>query len=241
MESGVKKSDAIAVMCPHAGLVYSGAVAGAVYSRINPPHTFILLGPNHTGYGADVALMHEGSWQIPGGELLIDEALAREILDKVPDVQADYQAHLREHSLEVQLPFIMRIAPKAMIVPITIKHSSLSNLKEIGRGIANAVRGAGYPVVIVASSDMSHFLSDQAARHLDRIAIDRLLALDPDGLYSEVREKHISMCGILPATAMLSAANELGASTAELVRYATSAEVSGDFDRVVGYAGVTIR
>ncbi len=234
------RADTIGAVCPHAGLVYSGGVAGAVYSRIKAPHTFIILGPNHTGRGADVAIMAEGAWAVPGGECKIDAKLARAIMGLSPLVEPDDEAHRYEHSIEVQLPFILHHAPGALIVPITIMFATLQDLKALGRAIAETVRGAGYPVVIVASSDMSHFNTDAEARVQDAMAIEHLLTLDPGGLYSTVRGHNISMCGVLPATAMLEAANHLGASKAELVRYATSGETSGDYDRVVGYAGVLV-
>jgi AmmeMemoRadiSam system protein B len=235
------KEDAKAVLCPHAGLIYSGSVAGAVYAAINPPKTYVLIGPNHTGLGSRVALMAGGRWEIPTGAFSIDEGLAESILSEAPPVAEDAQAHMFEHSLEVQLPFLAQLSKEAKIVPISVMSATLDELKAMGKGIARAVSGAGYPVVIVASSDMSHFVSDREARKKDRLAIDRVLGLDPDGLYTVVREKDISMCGFMPSVIMLSAARALGASHARLVKYTTSAEVSGDYDQVVGYAGIIIK
>lgn len=241
MEPDAAREPAIAIMSPHAGLMYSGGVAGAVYSRIKAPKSFILIGPNHTGLGAMVSMMPQGEWEIPTGTFKIDESLAQKILKHAPMVSADTKAHLYEHSLEVQLPFIAHIAKDAMIVPITVMSASLGELKEIGHGISHAVKESGHPVLIVASSDMSHFIPDGMARKKDKLAIDRVTGLDPDGLYKIVQAEDISMCGYMPTVIMLSAAKELGARSAELVKYATSGDVSGDYDSVVGYAGVIIR
>jgi AmmeMemoRadiSam system protein B len=240
MAEGQERKRAIAAMSPHAGLMYSGGVAGLVYSAMEPPASFVLLGPNHTGMGDKVAMMAEGSWELPTGSLEIDNTLADTIASITPAVTRDDSAHMYEHSLEVQLPFIIESAPEARIVPIAIMSATLDELMELGRAVASAVREAKYPVVVVASTDMSHFISDKEARELDQHALDRVLDLDPEGLYRTVLEEGITMCGFMPTVAMLSASRELGAKRAELLRYATSAEVSGDFDKVVGYAGVLI-
>lgn len=236
--SGQPQARIIAALCPHAGLVYSGHVAGAVYSAMTPPETFILLGPNHTGIGAEVSMMGSGDWEIPTACISIDEALAKSILEKVPLVEEDEQAHRFEHSIEVQLPFIVHFSGSARIVPITVMKASLDDCLVIGEGIAEAVREAPYDVAIVASSDMSHYVPDSVAKKLDHLAIKELLDLNPEGLYTTVRRERISMCGYLPATIMLYAARALGAKQGRLIKYATSAEVSGDYDHVVGYAGI---
>ncbi|GAB4390374.1 MAG: AmmeMemoRadiSam system protein B [Thermodesulfovibrionales bacterium] len=235
------RHEAKAVMVPHAGLVYSGAVAGAVYSSIKVPDTFVLIGPNHTGLGPRVSLMAEGSWQIPTGEVQIDSALAARLARAVPLARMDSQAHMFEHSLEVQLPFIRHLSGKAKIVPLAVMTASLEELEAIGEGVARAVGEAGYPVVIAASSDMSHFVPDATARRKDRMALDRVLELDPRGLYAVVRAEGITMCGYMPAVITLVAAKGLGAKEAVLIKYATSAEASGDYDSVVGYAGVVMK
>jgi AmmeMemoRadiSam system protein B len=235
-----EKEKVKAVLSPHAGLVYSGSVAGAVYAGIEPPETFVLIGPNHMGMGAEASIMTEGRWEMPTGEFPIDEGLSKKILKSTPLVTDDPQAHMFEHSLEVQLPFLSHFAKGAKIVPITVLSATLEELKAIGKGIAEAIEEVDYSVVIVASSDMSHYVQDKEARELDRLAIDRVLELDPDGLYTVVRTKGISMCGVLPTVIMLTAARSLGATEAKLVKYTTSAEVSGDYDSVVGYAGIII-
>lgn len=234
------RENAIGILSPHAGLVYSGPVAGAVYSRIVLPETYFLIGPNHTGLGARLSLMAEGEWEIPTGVLQIDERLSRRVLSSVPLISSDTQAHLFEHSLEVQLPFIAYFSKEAKIVPLTVMSSTVDECKMIGEGIAKSILEMPYKIVIVASSDMSHYVSDEAARAMDRQAIEMMLSLDPEGLLKVVREKGISMCGYLPASIMLFAAKNLGAREARLVKYATSAEVSGDYDHVVGYAGIIV-
>lgn len=235
-----RKEDAVGIMVPHAGLIYSGAVAGAVFSSINFPHTFIMLGPNHTGLGPQISLMDEGEWEIPTGIIRIDRKLSSRIALNVDIVSRDAQAHFFEHSLEVQLPFLSYFRNDVQIVPLAILSASLDECIELGDGIAKAVRGLDYSVVILASSDLSHYLSDRHARQKDKLAIDKILACDAEGLYRTVLKEKISMCGYLPATVMLHAAKLLGATSARLIRYMTSGEVSGDYESVVGYAGIVL-
>lgn len=231
----------IGLVSPHAGLMYSGQVAGAVYSSIQFPRTFVLLGPNHSGFGPNMSIMSSGEWEIPTATFSIDSELGVRIRERAPFIIEDTQAHIYEHSLEVQLPFIAKSSDNCRILPITFMRATIDDCAAAGRGIADAVRAAGYEVAIVASSDMSHYEQDAVARKLDRLAIDEMLSLNPEGLYSVVMKEKISMCGIIPATVMLYAALELGATEAKLVKYATSGEVSGDFDRVVGYAGIIVK
>lgn len=241
IDTSAVKEKAIGIVSPHAGLMYSGAVAGALYSRIEFPDTFVLIGPNHTGAGRPVSIMSSGEWEIPTGSLKIDGALAKKILNRSEIIEEDDSAHLWEHSLEVQLPFILHFSSEVKIVPITIMIDSLDSCRLVGEAVADAVREAGYPVTIVASSDMTHYEKDSVARSKDREAIDRVLALDPEGLFETVKKKSISMCGFAPAAAMLFAAKKLGARDSKLVKYMTSGDVSGDYDYVVGYAGLLVR
>lgn len=241
MHPDISRESAVGIVSPHAGLMYSGSVAGAVYSRIKLPATFLLLGPNHTGMGSPVSIMSSGSWQMPTGTLEIDASLAGRLKDQAQLIEEDINAHSMEHSLEVQLPFIVYQSSGVKIVPLIMMTDSLEICRTVGKSIAGVIRGSTYPVTIVASSDMSHYVTDEAARSLDKRAIDRILEIDPEGLFNTVRENAISMCGVVPVTTMLYAARELGADSADLVKYATSGEVSGDFDYVVGYAGLIIR
>ncbi len=237
----VPKEKAVGILSPHAGLIYSGSVAGEVYSRIVMPETFVLIGPNHTGLGPRISIMVNGEWEIPTATFQIDAALAHKILlNTSPLSSDDTQAHIFEHSLEVQLPFIAHFAKRSKIVPITIMSADLDDCRQLGEGIAKSIKDTAYPVLIVASSDMSHYVSDDTARKFDRLAIDRMISIDPEGLYHTVKKERISMCGYLPAAVMLFAACSLGSAKATLVKYTTSAEVSGDYDHVVGYAGIII-
>jgi AmmeMemoRadiSam system protein B len=235
------KEDAVGIVVPHAGFIYSGPVAGAVYSSIKFPATFVLLGPNHTGLGPGISLMDDCEWEIPLCSFKVDKKLAAKIVVNAPQVVRENQAHMFEHSLEVQLPFISYFSNNVKIVPISLLSASLYDCLDLAKGIAKAIRGVDYPVVIAASSDMSHYLSDKMARQKDKMAIDRMLEVDAEGLYETVMKERISMCGVLPATVMLSAAKILGANSARLIKYATSGEVSGDYDSVVGYAGIVVR
>lgn len=235
-----KIRDVMGIVSPHAGLVYSGAVAGAVYSSIALPRSCIMIGPNHTGAGVAASLMASGHWEIPTGTLQIDETLSRFIAERSEHVEEDSSAHAREHSLEVQLPFILDREQDTGIVPITMMTLPLETCREIGETIADAISSVDYRVMIIASSDMSHYEPDETARQKDRTAIDRILNLDPEGLYNTVLRERISMCGYIPVTTMLYAVQKLGASRAELVKYMTSGEINGDYSQVVGYAGITI-
>lgn len=236
-----KKEDAIGVLSPHAGYVYSGNVAGSVYSRIKIPRDAVIIGPNHTGLGHPEAIMRAGTWHMPGGDVEINSALAEAIEENSNYLKDDPLAHHREHSLEVQIPFLHHFRKDLRIVPITMMSMDYGVCLDIGHAIAQAVKGFKEPVLIVASSDMTHYEPHASAKEKDRKAIDRILAMDPDGLLKTVRDFGITMCGVIPATIMLIACKELGAKEAELVDYATSGEVSGDYDYVVGYAGMIVK
>ncbi|HEX9020492.1 MAG TPA: AmmeMemoRadiSam system protein B [Nitrospirota bacterium] len=253
-----QRRKAFGILSPHAGLVYSGPVAGAVYSSVELPDTFVLIGPNHTGLGAPLSLMAKGVWETPLGVVELDEALANAIAAKSPRIREDSLAHLREHSIEVQLPFIQHFKKHFKIVPIQMLDTRLETCLELGRAVAAAIQerrgeeaecGGGHGdnsalrtpgVLIVASSDMSHYERAAAAKEKDYRAIHKIENLDPEGLYRTVKDYGITMCGYGPAIAMLAACKSLGASRAELIRYANSGEVSGDYEQVVGYAGIIV-
>ncbi|GAM10816.1 MEMO1 family protein [Geobacter sp. OR-1] len=238
--SDVKPEPVIGLIAPHAGYVYSGAVAGKVYGAVEIPTAVIILGPNHHGIGAAAALYPPGSWQTPLGSVPIEERLSALVRRHAKLVEEDADAHLYEHSLEVQVPFLQYLSPEIAIVPICLGFGSFSSCLELGEGIATAIREFGERVLIVASSDMTHYESADSARVKDEIALERALALDPQGLLDVCRAKRITMCGVVPATVMLVAANLLGATRARLIKYANSGEVNGDFRQVVGYAAVTV-
>jgi MEMO1 family protein len=237
----VPKVPVLGAIIPHAGYMYSGHVAGAVYEHIQLPQRNIVLCPNHTGFGTPLSIMQSGTWLTPLGEIEIDEELSNALMQSDPDLQNDSEAHRSEHAIEVQLPFVQHIAGRsAKFVPIVVGTGDWGELEELGRAIGQVVKTVAGDVLIVASSDMNHYESDAVTRVKDQKAIEKVLMMDSPGLYDVVHRENISMCGYGPAVVMLNAAKMLGASGADLVRYATSGDVSGDFDRVVGYAGMVV-
>lgn len=236
----VEPRPALALVGPHAGYVYSGSILGQTYARVVVPRRVVLMCPNHTGLGVPRSLWSGGGWRLPVGTVPVDEALGRALRQHC-GAEPDRAAHLREHALEVHLPFALARQPALRIAALCLAGLALEECREIGEGLARVVRESDEPVLLVASTDMSHYVSaDQAAR-LDGMALARVEALDPEGLYRTVRSHRISMCGVLPTTVALFAARELGATEAERVRYGHSGERSGDHERVVGYAGVLVR
>jgi AmmeMemoRadiSam system protein B len=235
-----EKVRARACLVPHAGYMYSGHVAAAVYARLELPRRYIILGPRHYPHGEALAILSEGAWQTPLGQAQVDQALADELKRSCPLLREDIVAHRAEHSLEVQLPFLQRLAGTFSFVPIALGTVHYPSLEELGQAIAKVIAAQEDDVLIVTSSDMNHYEDDRITRIKDRKALDQVLALNPGGLYDTVRKEDISMCGFGPAVTMLTAARLLGATRAELVRYATSGDVTGDRDAVVGYAGVVV-
>ena len=235
------KEEVIGLLSPHAGYVYSGPVAGATISRVKFKDTFIILGPNHTGHGKPLSIMTEGTWQTPLGDVAIDAELGKQILSTSRHLQEDHLAHQYEHSIEVQIPFLQYFQPDIKIVPIILAYASGDVYKEIGREIAGAVKKLNRAVVIIASSDMTHYEPHQSAKDKDRQAIEAMLNLDEDELLKRIDELDISMCGYAPAVSLISAVKELGAGEAELVRYQTSGDASDDYAHVVGYAGIIFK
>ena len=234
------KIRAQACLVPHAGYMYSGHVAGAVYSRMEIPARAVLIGPRHFPRGASFAILSDGAWQTPLGLAPIDHLLAGKLARACPLLREDAIAHSAEHSLEVQLPFLQRLASPFAFVPIVIGTAHYAELEALGHAIADVIGSEHGPILLVASSDMNHYESDAVTRLKDRKAIDRILALDPRGLFDTVRDEEISMCGYGAAVAMLTAVRQMGAKHSELVRYATSGEINGDLQEVVGYAGIII-
>ena len=235
------KSFARGCVVPHAGYLYSGHVAGAVYSEIEIPARCILLGPRHFPGGEAMAIISEGSWRTPFGDAQIDSELAAELKRACPLLREDRVAHEREHSLEVQIPFLQQLAANLRFVPVVLATQRYQDLETLGHAVARVIAAHTEPVVLIASTDMNHYESDAITRTKDHKAIDRMLALDPRGLYDLVRSEGITMCGYAATAAMLIAMRDLGAKDAELIRYATSGDITGDWDQVVGYAGIIIR
>jgi len=234
------KVAAFGCVVPHAGYVYSGEVAAAVYASIEIPTRCIVLGPRHYPRGEPLAILTEGGFSTPLGNAQIDSDLARKLAHAFPRLREDAVAHESEHSIEVQIPFLQRLARDFRFVPIALGTDRYGVLEELGHAIAKVVAEEREKVLIIASSDMNHYESDAITRVKDEQAVRRILALDPQGLYDTVRREEITMCGYAAVVAMLVAARELGATAARLVRYATSGDVSGDRDRVVGYAGIIV-
>jgi hypothetical protein len=231
---------AVGCVVPHAGYMYSGKVAGAVFQRLPARPAYIILCPNHTGLGAPLAIMSKGEWLTPLGAAHINTELAANLQHSCHLLMEDAKAHESEHAIEVEIPFLQRSVGDFTFVPIAVGVSRYAALEALGRGTAQTLKGSTGTVMIVASSDMNHYEPDDVTRSKDHKAIAQMLALDPAGLYEVIRKEDISMCGYGPAVVMLIAARELGATRAELVRYATSADTSGDKSAVVGYAGLVI-
>jgi AmmeMemoRadiSam system protein B len=237
---GAPKMPALACVVPHAGYMYSGHVAGAVYAALEIPPRCILLGPRHFPRGESMAILTEGSFETPFGDAPIDAPLARELARACPRLREDAVAHEREHSLEVQIPFLQKLVKDFRFVPVVLGTDRYPVLEELGHAVAQVVAAQGEPVLVIASSDMNHYESESVTRAKDERAIARILSLDPRGLYDTVRNEEISMCGYAATVAMLVAVRELGATEARLVRYATSGDITGDREQVVGYAGVIV-
>jgi AmmeMemoRadiSam system protein B len=235
-----EKQPALAVISPHAGYIYSGSTAGETLGAVVVPEDVLIMGPNHHGTGAAVALMDKGDWDMPMGAVPVNTTLTALLLKHSGIIVADTMAHRSEHSLEVQVPFLQYLQSKLTIAPIVVSHLPFHLLQELGRSIATAIKEYDRPVLMVASSDMTHYESREVAARKDRLALDRILAMDPEGLYNTVSQHQITMCGIMPATVALVAAKELGGTRAELIRYTDSGEASGDTRQVVGYAGMLI-
>jgi len=234
-----KKERIVGAVVPHAGLMYSGHVAAAFYALAELPKRLIILCPNHTGAGHFAAINREGAWRTPLGDVAIDSALADALMARTPLLAEDAKAHAREHSLEVQLPFLQRIHPDFVFVPICLGAHRYDYAEEIGRAIAEAVREEG-DIAILASSDLNHYEDQRETLRKDQLAIDQVLARNPRELWRVVDEYDISMCGFIPTTTMLVAANALGASDARLIKHATSGDVNGDYSHVVGYASIVV-
>ena len=234
-----ERVSAIGCIVPHAGYMYSGQVAGAVFSRLEIPERCLVLCPNYTGRGHPLAIMKSGQWKTPLGTLRIDSDLAEALMKIFPALPEDFAAHQFEHAIEVELPFLQVLRPDVNFVPIVIGTGQLMVLLELGNAIARVAEQIK-SVLIIASSDMNHYEDDATTRIKDHKAIDKILALDAAGLHKTVIDESISMCGFGPAVVMLAAAKQLGANNAELIQYATSGDISADRDMVVGYAGIIV-
>ncbi len=237
----VRKVAARGCVVPHAGYMYSGHVAGAVYASLEIPTRCILLGPRHFPHGEPMAILTAGSWQTPLGNAEIDSALSTELARACPRLREDPVAHAREHSLEVQIPFLQRLVKDFRFVPVVLATDRYPLLEELGHAVAQVVAAQTDPILVIASTDMNHYESDAITRRKDQLAIARILELDPRGLFDTVRSEGITMCGYAATAAALVTMRDLGAKEAQLVQYATSGDITGDRDEVVGYAGMVFR
>lgn len=240
IEPVLNKGTAVGVISPHAGYIYSGKVAGAVFSRIKVPKNVIILGPNHAGVGGFASVALDGAWDMPCGRVRINADLAEIILKQDSRFTEDAKVHAVEHSIELQIPFLQYFRQDVTIVPIIFTYSSYDTCRLAGKALARAICLYKKDVLIVASTDMTHYEPHDIATIKDSFAIDRILAMDGEGLLETVYSNEISMCGVIPVTIALETCKLLKARKASLARYATSGEVSGDYDQVVGYGGFII-
>lgn len=235
-------SPALGVVSPHAGYMYSGPVAGALFARVAVPDICVVLAPDHTGMGSSpFAVWPGGQWLMPMGDVSVDEDFCGRLLRSCNLAKPDEDAHLREHSAEVQIPFLQAVNPNVRIAPVIVSSGELMSLQEFGRSLAGVIRETEGQVLVVASSDMTHYESQESAREKDKMAIDMITSLNEAGLLGTVAENNITMCGVAPTAAMLACCKELGAGEAGLVRYQTSGDITGEFLRVVGYAAIIVR
>jgi AmmeMemoRadiSam system protein B len=238
IETNEALARAKACLVPHAGYMYSGHVAGAVYGRMVLPKKAVILGVRHYPRGEQAAILSSGAWSTPLGNAPIDEALAAALRTECPLLKEDSVAHAAEHSLEVQVPFLQVLQPGFSFVPVALGTVGYEDLVAVGEAIGGVLANFSEEVLLLTTSDLNHYEDDTTTRVKDGKAIERILALDARGLYDACRNQRISMCGLGPAVAMLTALQALGGAQAQLVKYATSADVSGDFSAVVGYAGM---
>ncbi len=230
----------LGIVAPHAGYVYSGRIAGEVYGRVEVPPLVVVLAPNHTGVGPAFSLYPEGSWRTPLGEIPVSGDLNQELMVACAHLQEDYSAHEGEHAAELQLPFLQFRNPDVEIAVIVIRSHQYARLENLGQALAEVAGVMERPLLVVASSDMNHFDNEELTQLKDKKALAEVEALAPERLLRVVEREAISMCGVAPTVAMLTYAKLRGATRAELLAHATSGDVSGDYQRVVGYAAVAV-
>jgi AmmeMemoRadiSam system protein B len=230
-----------AVMVPHAGLIYSGALAARTFASVQIPSRVLILCPKHTAAGVDLAAAPHSVWQIPGAEIAGDAELTAALVDGIEGLQLDSAAHAAEHAIEVELPFLARLAPRSRVAAIAVGTLDLAQCLTIGRQLADVIRRLPEPPLLVISSDMNHFANDADNRRLDEMALQAIESFDPERLFQIVQQHRISMCGVRPAVIVMQALRELG-QLGRVTRtgYATSGDVTGDRSRVVGYAGALL-
>ena len=240
LASDASAESSFGAIVPHAGYVYSGPVAGAVYARVRIPATTVVLCPNHTGRGAPAALDPSDAWRTPLGDVAVDRRMSERLRALAPSLEPDAEAHRREHSLEVQLPFLQVLRADTRLVAICLGEPDVEVCREVGTALATLRAEEAEPPLLLASSDMNHYESRAIGRRKDDLALDRIANLDADGLFRTVVEEGITMCGFLPATALLFAARVAGVAGARVVARRDSGDKPGDTSSVVGYAGVVL-
>jgi len=241
--SEVRSKESIGFVVPHAGYIYSGPIAAHSYARLaseGKPEVFVLLGPNHTGAGEAVSVWSEGAWETPLGRANVDVDLAKEIISNSRYARPDKLAHYEEHSIEVQIPFLQYLFKDVSIVPIAIMYQVPEISEDLAASIFKASSKLGRDVVVIASTDLTHYEPHERAVEKDKIVLDKIKSLDPVGLFDVVLRKNISMCGVAPVMTLLYYAKLSGSSGAEVLKYGTSGDVSGDKSLVVGYSAVRI-
>lgn len=239
LSSDKKFKNAYGVVVPHAGWACSGGAAGEVFSSLEPYDTYIIIGPNHNGIGAGISIMTEGEWILPNGSIEIDSELSKEILNNSDALENDPSSHSKEHSIEVQLPFIIKQNPGAKFVPISMFNYSLNSINNLADAIVQALANRKEKTLIIASSDMSHYETAEFARDQDFKAINKMLELNTKGLNEIVNNEQITMCGLGPVSVVMEVTKKSGAKKGELIIYTNSGETCAPGSpEVVGYAGI---
>ncbi|HIH74906.1 MAG TPA: MEMO1 family protein [Methanosarcina sp.] len=234
----IQERQVLGAVCPHAGYIYSGKVAAHVYATLPEADTYVLFGPNHTGYGSPVSVSRE-TWKTPLGNVEVDLELANGFLGSIVD--ADELGHRYEHSIEVQLPFLQyRFDRDFKILPICMGMQDEETAVEVGNLLADLISESGKRAVIIASSDFTHYETAERAKEIDSEVIDAVLNFNVSGMYDSLYRRNATVCGYGPIAAMLSASQKLGGSRATLLKYANSGDVSGDKNAVVGYAAIIV-
>lgn len=229
------------IILPHAGYAYSGKVAVSTVASVLPKNKIIILGNNHSGYGGDFSLWPRENWKIPGGQAIIDRGLAKDILAKAGPIEEDLLAHISEHSIEAELPILNYFFKSFEFVPIACKLTNLSALRAAAEQIYQAVKPVKDKVLLVASSDFTHYEPDATARRKDRAAIDKIISLDEEALINEVTRENITLCGLAPIVVLICCLKKIGARKSQVTLYQTSADTNGDKTSAVGYAGIIFK
>ena len=239
----IRPRSIMGLICPHAGYMYSGPVAASAFYELavdGKPDTVVLLGPNHTGYGSALALMREGVWRTPLGDVETDSGLADKILHETNLLDVNELAHRYEHSIEVQLPFLQFLyGNKFKIVPICFQLQDYASAVEVGMALTEAL--AATNTVVIASSDMTHYESAKVASAKDHAALKAVIEMESKHFYEVVETQNITACGFMPITSLITYAKGVGVNKAKLLSYHNSGDITGDHTSVVGYAAVTFR